>query len=136
VHARRKFKEAAELLKAPGRPHEAIRFIKRLYRIESEIKTLSDAERQQQRQQKSVPILHQFKAWLDQQANAVLPKSALGNAVQHALKNWDALCRYTEQGYLEPDNNYAERCMRSAALGRKNYLFVGPERGGRAAAIF
>ncbi len=136
VHARRKFKEAAALLKTPGRPHEALRFINRLYRIERDIKTVSDVERQQQRQQKSIPILNQFKTWLDLQANAVLPKSALGNAVQYALKNWDALCRYTEQGFLEADNNFAEQCMRPVALGRKNYLFVGSERGGKAAAIY
>ena len=34
-----------------------------------------------------------------------------------------------------PDNNAAERGMRAIALGRKNYLFVGSEAGGKAAAI-
>ena len=34
-----------------------------------------------------------------------------------------------------PDNNAAEREMRAIALGRKNYLFVGSEAGGKAAAI-
>jgi transposase len=34
-----------------------------------------------------------------------------------------------------PDNNAAERAMRAIALGRKNYLFVGSEAGGKAAAI-
>ena len=38
-------------------------------------------------------------------------------------------------GILELDNNAAERGMRAIALGRKNYLFVGPEAGGKAAAI-
>ncbi len=84
----------------------------------------------------AVPLLNAFKAWLDVQVNAVLPKSALGTAVLYTLKNWDALCRYTDQGYLEPDNNYAERCLRPVALGRKNFLFVGSERAGRAAAIY
>ena len=42
----------------------------------------------------------------------MLPKSALGRAVFYALKNWDALCRYTEQGYLAPDNNFAEQILR------------------------
>jgi len=37
--------------------------------------------------------------------------------------------------YLEPDNNTAERSMRPIALGRKNYLFMGSERGGKSAAI-
>ena len=34
-----------------------------------------------------------------------------------------------------PDNNTAERSMRAIALGRKNYLFMGSEGGGRSAAI-
>jgi hypothetical protein len=75
------------------------------------------------------------KAWLDQQAIAVLPKSGLGQAVSYALKNWDALCRYTEQGYLEPDNNFSGQHMRNVALARKAFLFVGSDRGGKAAAI-
>ncbi len=123
-------------MKIPGRAHVALRFIRKLYRIERKIKLLTDAERLHARQEKSVPVLHQFKAWLDTQINAGLPKSALGKAMLYTLKNWDALCRYTEQGFLEADNNFAERCMRPVALGRKNYLFVGSERGGKAAAIY
>ncbi len=34
-----------------------------------------------------------------------------------------------------PDNNSAERAMKPIALGRKNYLFVGSEGGGKSAAI-
>ena len=32
-------------------------------------------------------------------------------------------------------NNTAERALRDVVVGRKNYLFTGSERGGRAAAI-
>jgi len=42
---------------------------------------------------------------------------------------------YLEHGFLEIDNNPAERAMRPIALGRKNYLFVGSASGGKAAAI-
>lgn len=56
-----------------------------------------------------------------------------GHMVGHASRA--ELCRYTEAGYLEPDNNYAERCLRPVALG-SNFLFVGSERAGRAAAIY
>ena len=40
-----------------------------------------------------------------------------------------------DHGILEIDNNSAERSMRCVALGRKNYLFMGSERGGQSAAI-
>ena len=33
-------------------------------------------------------------------------------------------------GMRKLDNNTAERSMRAIALGRKNYLFMGSERGG------
>ena len=34
------------------------------------------------------------------------------------------------------DNNTSERRMKPIALGRKNYLFVGSERGGKSAATY
>ncbi len=42
---------------------------------------------------------------------------------------------YLDHGTLELDNNTAERSMRAIALGRKNYLFMGSEGGGKSAAI-
>ncbi len=42
---------------------------------------------------------------------------------------------YLDHGILEIDNNTAERAMRAVALGRKNYLFVGSQTGGKSAAI-
>ena len=42
---------------------------------------------------------------------------------------------YLDLDILELDNNTAERAMRPVALGRKNYLFVGSQTGGKSAAI-
>jgi hypothetical protein len=42
---------------------------------------------------------------------------------------------YLDHGFLEIDNNSAERAMKPIAIGRKNYLFVGSEGGGKSAAI-
>jgi hypothetical protein len=136
VHARRKFVEVADLMKAPGRAHEALRFYKALFRIERQIAPLSDEERHEQRQRRSVPILESFKQWLDVQVQTVLPKSGLGEAIGYALRHWEALCRYTQAGYLEMSNNYAEQCLRWVAVGRKAFLFVGSERAGHAAALY
>ena len=136
VHARRRFVEAAELLEKPGRPHEALAFYKQLFRVERQIKHLSDEERLRERQDKSVPLLAQFKAWLDNAVHSVLPKDSLGQAIHYALKHWTALTRFTEAGHLDASNNYAERCMRPVAVGRKAFLSVGSERAGHAAAIY
>jgi transposase len=52
------------------------------------------------------------------------------------LKHWDALTVFTTAGRLEASNNYAERYTGIVAVGRKSFLFVGPERAGHAAAIY
>jgi transposase len=136
VHARRKFIEAADLLENPGRPHEALAFYKELFRIERRMKDHSDEERLRERQEKIVPLLTQFKSWLDRAVHTVLPKDTFGIAVNYALKHWDALTNFTKAGHLEASNNFAERCMRTVAVGRKAFLFVGSERAGHAAAIY
>ena len=41
---------------------------------------------------------------------------------------------YLDHGCLEADNNGAERALKPVALGRKNYLFAGSDRGGESAA--
>jgi hypothetical protein len=107
-----------------------------LFRIERRIKDLSDEARLQERQRHSVPLLNQFKAWLDHAVHTVLPKDSLGIAVNYALKHWDALTTFIKAGHLDASNNYAERCMRPVAVGRKAFLFVGSERAGHAAAIY
>ena len=47
---------------------------------------------------------------------------------------WDAPVRCKEDGHIEIDNNAAERSLCGVALGRKNYLFAGSDRGGEGAA--
>jgi transposase len=42
---------------------------------------------------------------------------------------------YLDHGFLELDNNTAEHAVRPVTLGRKNYLFMGSEAGGKSAAI-
>jgi transposase len=66
----------------------------------------------------------------------VLSKDAFGIAMSCALKHWEALTNFAMAGHLEASNNYAKRCMRSVAVGRKAFLFVSSERAGRAAAIY
>lgn len=43
--------------------------------------------------------------------------------------------RYMQRGSLAIDNNAAERALRGIAIGHRNWLFLGSDRGGRAAAI-
>ena len=68
-------------------------------------------------------------------ASQVLPKSPVGQAIGDVLPRWDGLTRYCEHDTLAIDNNLSERMVRPIAIGRKNYLFLGSDRGGKAAAI-
>jgi predicted neuraminidase len=56
-------------------------------------------------------------------------------AIQYALNHEVALHRYCEDGRLSIDNNASERALRLLAIGRKNWLFYGSERGGRTGAV-
>ena len=42
---------------------------------------------------------------------------------------------YLDNGFLELDNNTAERAMKPVAIGRKNWMFAGSQRGGNSMAI-
>ena len=56
-------------------------------------------------------------------------------AIRYALTRMARMRPYLDHGIPELDDNTAERAMRAVAIGRKNYLFVGSQTGGRAAAI-
>lgn len=134
AHCRRYFFEASELELSPGPAHDALAFIRQLYKIERNIKVFTHKKRKKQRRLKAKPILKKMYRWLKSQQPQHLPKGKYAKAINYALNHWAALTRYCEAGYLEIDNNYSEREMRPIALGRKNYLFAGSERGGNAAA--
>lgn len=53
----------------------------------------------------------------------------------YALNQWQALCRYTEDGRLTIDNNVSERRLRDQAIGRKNWMFLGSAEAGPRAAV-
>ena len=88
------------------------------------------------RQEHAPAILTGFKAWLEVRRTQVVPESGLGKAIKYAIDRWEALCRFLEDGRLELDNNRSERAVRPVAVGRKNWMFLGNERGGRTAAVF
>jgi transposase len=51
----------------------------------------------------------------------LLPQAPLGKAFGYALRHWEALVRYTENGVLLPDNNALERQIRPIAIGRETF---------------
>lgn len=136
AHARRKFKEAqiAQVKGKTGKADWALNHIQKLYRIERQIKDKTADEKRQARQQYSLPLLNQFKIWLDKSINHVPPKTALGKAIAYSLNQWSKLIRYNDNGNLTIDNNRAERAIKPFVIGRKNWLFSNTANGAKASA--
>ncbi|MFO1494441.1 MAG: IS66 family transposase [Lysobacterales bacterium] len=140
AHARRKFFEIAALADKNGQrvlAHEAVERIGELFAIERAASEAGDSppERGKRRQRDARPILDGFRIWCDDALRELLPKSPTAQAIGYTLKHWAALTRYLDDGAIAIDNNAAERALREIAVGRKNWLFAGSERGGEACAI-
>jgi transposase len=134
AHARRKFDEAVK-----SRPEEATDImarIARLYQVESYCKEMESEDRYRVRQEKSKPILDDIFKTLDTLKAKTIPQEPLRKAVDYALNQREGLYRYLENGWLKIDNNTSENAIRPLALGRKNWLFAGSERGAKATALF
>jgi transposase len=134
VHARRKFDEAVS-----SRPKEATEIMARiaqLYKVEDACRQMNSEDRRQLRQEHAKPIIDGIFERLEELKVATLPSEPLTKAIDYALNQRKALCRYLDDGRLKPDNNTSENAIRPLALGRKNWLFAGSERGARAAALF
>ncbi len=137
AHARRPFSEAKtkQPKGAKGKADWALNQIQKLYRIETKLKDSTPERKYEVRQKESVPLLNQFKEWLDKSSPQVTPKSAVGCAIQYALNQWPKLMRYVEDGNLSIDNNRAERVVKQFVIGRKNWLFCITGNGAQASAM-
>jgi transposase len=134
AHARRKFFDLHVALKSPL-AKDALDRIGGLYQIEDHIRGSSPEQRLAIRKKYAVPLLDALHTWMIQSVSQIEKKSDLADAFNYSLNRWDELCRYTEDGRLEIDNNIAERSIRGIGTGRRNYLFFGSDTGGERAAI-
>ncbi len=134
IHARRKFEPIAQGTKGKGLAKEAMRFYKELYKVEREAKNnnLSPAQRYALRQEKSKPLMDNFKKWLDDLYPTVLPQSPLGKAMNYCLNLWSGLTGFLEDGRLEPDTNLTEQEIKPFVIARKNFLFSATVEGAEA----
>ncbi len=151
AHARRKFVDALDLDRETCLG--VLAMIRELYAVEhvAEERALAVAAergaalartercaiRRELRRERAVPVLERLRIRLDELASSprVLPKSPTGQAVEYARNQWEALRRYVDNGAVEIDNNASERMLRPIAVGRRNWTFLGSDRGGETAAI-
>ncbi len=82
----------------------------------------------------SLPILATFQSWIDKEYPEVLPKSPMAEAAAGYAQwnNWMALVRYTEAGFLDIDNNVAEREMKTDCYwSKRTGCSIGSPQGAR-----
>jgi transposase len=133
AHCRRYYFESLET--DSTRARTALAFIHQLYDIEDQARDLSPEDRRVLRQAHALPILGAFKAWIQQEALSVIPRTPIAKALTYSQNQWQALTRYVEDGRLSIDNNGVERLLRGPVVGKGNWMFFGSDEGGIRAAI-
>jgi transposase len=130
-HARRGFEKSLHNDKKLSK--HVLKIYRKLFAIEDEalVQDMTPAERLELRKEKSVPIMNDYKEWLDTEIQKVLPKSLIGKAILYVLGRWKELTRFLEDGRIEFSNNWIENLFRLLALGRRNWLFSASENGAR-----
>lgn len=134
AHIRRKF---VDVFAAQGSAiaEGAITRIAQLYSVEKQARGQSPEVRMDLRQDNSKPIFDDLEDWLHAQLPKISGKSPLAQAIRYGLNRMPKTRPYLDNGFLELDNNTAERAMKPIAIGRKNWMFAGSERGGNSMAI-
>jgi transposase len=138
AHARRKFVDAVKVNPKDGAAIQMVTRMDALFLVDRHA-------RQQQLNPEGRAALRgeHAQTWVDEIHSEcrklraqLLPKSALGEAVNYTLNMWAKLRRCFDHAEVELSNNVAENSMRPVALGRKNWLHVGSVKSGpKVAAI-
>ena len=135
AHVRRKFFEAQD-----ESPRVAAFILKRigvLFHLEKQYRLLGYSEQEivHRRKQDHPVILDFLKRIMQHYQSKLLPKGKFSIAINYALKNWDTLTTYLDNGQVQLSTNLVENAIRPSAVGKKNWLFMGSNECGETAAI-
>ncbi|WP_238861400.1 transposase [Clostridium sp. YIM B02569] len=67
-------------------------------------------------------ILRKFQEYIDNEIVNDLPRSSLGKVLAYSKKLLPYMRTFLTNGYLEIDNNAAERAIKPFVIGRKNWM--------------
>lgn len=135
AHATRKFRDAES--EAPGTARLFREDIKSLYAVEEEADSaaMSHEARCDLRRRKSRPIVASLLARARRLRHTYSDAGVMSKAITYLIRQRKPLRRFLDDGRVPLDNNACERAIRPVAIGRRNWLFAGSDRGGRAAAV-
>jgi transposase len=134
AHCRRYYFKA--LASDPDRAKFALSHIGALFRLERTLANAPRKKRERLRQKHAKPVVERFFSWCDEQAPHVLDDTPIAAGIRYARNQRVGLSRFLEDGRLPIHNNLSELNLRRQAVGRKNWLFVGSDDGGRVNATF
>ena len=131
AHVRRKFYDALPTnYTNADYSAQAVSKVDELFELERMWQSLPNNERFEKRQEILKPKLEEFFEWIG--TIDALPKTALGKAIEYALKFQRHFLTVLEDGRLELSNNRAERAIKTLVMGRKNWLFSTSFDGAKA----
>ena len=90
---------------------------------------MSPAERLALRRASSRSRVTSLHHWLEAQLPPIPQSGTLPEVIRYALPRWPRLSRFLDDGCIDLDTIPFERAIRPVALGRKNHLFAGSDRG-------
>src|ERR1700691_3896668 len=138
AHARRKFVDAVKVNPKDGAAIAMVTRMDALFLVDRQARQqmLGPDERAALRREHARPWVDEIHSECVKLRSQLLPKSALGEAVNYTSNMWVKLRRCFDHAEVELSNNVAENSMRPVALGRKNWLHVGSAQAGpKVAAI-
>ena len=135
AHGRRKFENATSM-------DEKFRLailshMRNLFRYERIAWERTPEERLKIREEKETPIVDRIFAMfkeITRSSKTLLPSSDLAKAIGYMQSREKNFRVYLTNANARMDNNTAERGVRKLVIGRKNWLFVGSPRSGKAMA--
>lgn len=135
AHTRRKWREAMPdgTTVKTSKAAVGFQYCNKLFAEERKCADYKPEYRQEYRQNKEMPLLEEYYAWL----NTLHPEkgSKLEEAVRYSLNQKQQLTAFLSNGEVPISNNLAENAIRLFTLGRKNWLFCDTTKGAEASAI-
>lgn len=108
---------------------EALSIIAKLFEIERDCRGLSLSEHCAVRAERATPVLELFDAWVTSNRELVDAGGPIAKGIGYYTNQRDALRRFLTDARLRLDNSISEQQLRSAVLGRHNWMFFANENG-------
>jgi transposase len=131
AHVRRKYTDIEK--NYPTECKEVLDLIDELFRIEREAKTFDQLK--QLRKDRSKLLIEILRIKLNELLPNARSESYLKNAIEYNLKYWDGLIKFLKNENIPLTNNEAERTIRHAVMGRKNFYGSRNHNGADTTAI-